>query len=141
MKIENIAKIVVTAVAVGITGKVIYTKAKNIQKENKKQTIDYTECQKTNEEKTIVEKVDDFKDSLTPRQKAIVTIGGVGFIMTMNAVNKRIIIKNVNNTINSDPIMHFMKLTTVMVMKSIRMGELSYDDLLDWASKYEQEVM
>lgn len=146
MKINSILKALVAVTAVGVAGTVIYSKVKeNKEKEAEetKTTVDEVVVDDEPEpevEKTIIEKFDIFTDSLTTKQKVICAVGFLAFGGFIGGVVGRQVRNDIIKDINNDPTINFMKETTTMTLKAIRMGVISCDELVSASELYDREV-
>lgn len=156
MKMTSIIKTVAAVAAVVYVGKVIYKQIKVNEEIETKDTVDDVidveaeadvEVEDEAEieaeldtEKSITEKISIFADSLTEEQKVICVTGlALGFTLLTSFVSARTK-KEIAKEINNDPNISFMKDMSVMALKAIRMGVISYDDLIRSSEIYDREV-
>lgn len=128
MKISTIIKSVVAVAAIYATGAAVYSKLK--EHENTEEL-----------ENDISETETETQECLTAEKKVIAVTGFMAYSYILAKLVKKATIKQVEDSINSDPTIALMRNVAISALRLVQNGDLSLKELFKYSEPGCQEVM
>lgn len=123
MNISTIIKVVSVVAAAGVVGATVYSKVKKtkeVEPEVKEETAEF----ENEESEEFVEEDAESNDHLSTKQKVVIVAGLVTYSYVLAKFVKKVTIKQVENDVNSDPTINFMKDTAIDALKQMKESEV-----------------